>query len=102
MLRTFDPRLADKPQLRENSFNRILRLEATYARFFWPRYFSALSTDLFEREHRKQRIPSTPRSITATDFSTMPSSGRALLPVSILQSASSTNCVAAVPASCAT
>ena len=39
MLRTFDPRLAEKPQLRENSFNRILRLEASYARFFWPRYF---------------------------------------------------------------
>ena len=43
MLRAFDPRLADKPQLRENSFNRILRLEASYARFFWPRYFAALS-----------------------------------------------------------
>jgi CRISPR-associated endonuclease Cas1 len=57
MLRTFDPRLADKPQLRENSFNRILRLEATYARFFWPRYFAALSSDLFEREKRKSTHP---------------------------------------------
>jgi CRISPR-associated endonuclease Cas1 len=57
MLRMFDPRLAEKPHLRENSFNRILRLEATYARFFWPRYFSALSTDLFERERQKPRHP---------------------------------------------
>jgi CRISPR-associated endonuclease Cas1 len=57
MLRTFDPRLTDKPQLRENSFNRILRLEATYARFFWPRYFAALSSDLFEREKRKSTHP---------------------------------------------
>jgi CRISPR-associated endonuclease Cas1 len=57
MLRSFDPRLADKPQLRENSFNRILRLEASYARFFWPRYFAAISTDLFEREKRKATHP---------------------------------------------
>ena len=57
MLRIFDPRLAEKPQLRENSFNRILRMEATYARFFWPRYFAALSTDLFEREKRKPTHP---------------------------------------------
>lgn len=57
MLRTFDPRLAEKPQLKENSFNRILRLEASYARFFWPRYFAALSSDLFEREKRKPQHP---------------------------------------------
>jgi len=57
MLHTFDPRLADKPQLKENSFNRILRLEASYSRFFWPRYFSALASDLFEREHRKPQHP---------------------------------------------
>jgi CRISPR-associated endonuclease Cas1 len=49
--------LAEKPQLKENSFNRILRLEASYSRFFWPRYFAALSTDLFEREHRKPQHP---------------------------------------------
>jgi CRISPR-associated endonuclease Cas1 len=57
MLRSFDPRLTDKPQLRENSFNRILRLEASYARFFWPRYFSAMAQDLFEREKRKPDHP---------------------------------------------
>jgi len=57
MLHTFDPRLSEKPQLKENSFNRILRLEASYSRFFWPRYFSALATDLFEREHRKPQHP---------------------------------------------
>ena len=57
MLRAFDPRLADKPQLKENSYNRILRLESTYSRFFWPRYFAALASDLFEREHRKPQHP---------------------------------------------
>ncbi len=57
MLRSFDPRLADKPQLRENSFSRILRLEASYARFFWPRYFAAVAQDLFEREKRKATHP---------------------------------------------
>lgn len=57
MLRSFDPRLPDKPQLRENSFSRILRLESSYARFFWPRYFSSLSNDLFHREKRTPKHP---------------------------------------------
>ncbi len=57
MLRSFDPRLTDRPQLKENSFNRILRLEASYARFFWPRYFSAMAQDLFERQKRKPDHP---------------------------------------------
>jgi CRISPR/Cas system-associated endonuclease Cas1 len=99
MLHTFDPRLTEKPQLKENSFNRILRLEATYARFFWPRYFSALATDLFEREHRKPTHPINARSITATAFYTTPSSGNVLPPALIQLSASFTNCVATAPAS---
>src|SRR5258708_7928147 len=57
MLRSFDPHLADKPQLRENSFNRILRLEASYARFFWPRYFAALPSDFFTIENPKATHP---------------------------------------------
>jgi CRISPR-associated endonuclease Cas1 len=57
MLRSFDPRMTARPQLRENSFNRILRLEAQYARFFWPRYFGAMAQDLFEREKRKPDHP---------------------------------------------
>lgn len=57
MLRTFNPHLSEKPQLKENSFNRILRLEAQYARFFWPRYFAAMASDLFEREKRKPTHP---------------------------------------------
>ena len=57
MLRSFDPRLTEKPQLRENSFSRILRLESGYARFFWPRYFAALADDLFQREKRKPTHP---------------------------------------------
>ena len=57
MLRVFDPWLADLPRLADNSFSRILRLEAKYARFFWARYFAAVSQDLFEREKRKAQSP---------------------------------------------
>jgi CRISPR-associated endonuclease Cas1 len=57
MLRVFDPLLADMPRLMDNSFSRILRLEAKYARFFWARYFAAVSQDLFEREKRKAQSP---------------------------------------------
>jgi CRISPR-associated endonuclease Cas1 len=57
MLHTFSPEAPAKPRLQENSFNRILRLEAHYARYFWPRYLSALADDLFEREKRKPQHP---------------------------------------------
>lgn len=57
MLHTFSPQTPEKPHLQENSFNRILRLEAFYARYFWPRYFTALAQDLFERERRKPAHP---------------------------------------------
>ena len=57
MLRVFDPLLPDMPRLADNSFSRILRLEAMYARFFWARYFAAVSQDLFEREKRKAQSP---------------------------------------------
>jgi CRISPR-associated endonuclease Cas1 len=53
LLRSFDPTLPERPHFKENSFNRILRLEASYARFFWPRYFEAVAGDLFAREGRK-------------------------------------------------
>lgn len=57
MLSIFNPRLKPHPDLKENSFNRILRLEAQYAKFFWPRYFEGLSQDLFLREKRKPMHP---------------------------------------------
>ena len=57
MLRVFDPLIADMPRLADNSFSRILRLEARYARFFWARYFAAVSQDLFAREKRKAEAP---------------------------------------------
>jgi CRISPR-associated endonuclease Cas1 len=57
MLRVFDPWVEDLPKLADNSFSRILRLEARYARFFWARYFGAVSADLFEREKRKAKAP---------------------------------------------
>ena len=57
MLRVFDPLMADLPRLADNSFSRILRLEARYARFFWARYFAAVANDLFAREKRKAKAP---------------------------------------------
>lgn len=57
LLRTFDPGLPEAPHLRENSFQRILRLESAYARTFWGRYFRALSTDLFTREKQRPQHP---------------------------------------------
>jgi CRISPR-associated endonuclease Cas1 len=57
LLRSFEPRLPEVPHLKENSFQRILRLEAVYARTFWARYFRALSDDLFAREKRKPSHP---------------------------------------------
>lgn len=57
LLRTFDPHLPEAPHLRENSFQRILRLESAYARSFWGRYFRALSDDLFAREKQRPKHP---------------------------------------------
>lgn len=57
MLRVFDPLIADLPKLADNSFARILRLEAHYARYFWARYFSAVAQDLFAREKRQAKAP---------------------------------------------
>jgi CRISPR-associated endonuclease Cas1 len=57
MLRVFDPFLADMPRLNDNSFSRILRIESTYARFFWARFFDAVSQDLFTREKRRAESP---------------------------------------------
>lgn len=57
LLRSLDPSLPAAPNLRENSFSRILRLESRYARFFWARYFSAAQADLFAREKRKATHP---------------------------------------------
>lgn len=57
LLHALEPSLAPLPKLAANSFNRILRLEATWARFFWARYFEAASQDLFTREHRQAKAP---------------------------------------------
>jgi CRISPR-associated endonuclease Cas1 len=57
LLRAFQPELPIHPKLKENSHNRILRLEAQYARFFWPRYLSYLEQDLFEREKKRPIHP---------------------------------------------
>lgn len=57
LLRVFDPLLPPLPKLNDNSFSRILRLEAKYARFFWARYFKAASGDLFAREKRQAQHP---------------------------------------------
>ncbi len=57
LLRTFDPLLPAAPHIKENSYQRILRLEAAYARTFWARYFGALSNDLFAREKQRPKHP---------------------------------------------
>ncbi len=57
LLRSMDPALPAVPDLRDNSFSRILRLESSYARFFWARYFGAAQADLFAREKRKATHP---------------------------------------------
>jgi CRISPR-associated endonuclease Cas1 len=57
LLRSFDPLLPEAPRLKENSFQRILHLEAAYARTFWARYFGALSDDLFAREKQRPTHP---------------------------------------------
>ncbi len=57
LLRSLDPALEPLPKLASNSFNRILRLEAKWAKFFWARYFEAAANDLFAREKRNAKAP---------------------------------------------
>lgn len=57
LIRSLNPSLAPLPRLASNSYNRILRLEAKWARFFWAMYFEAASQDLFAREHRQAKAP---------------------------------------------
>lgn len=57
LIRSLNPMLASLPKLAANSYNRILQLEAKWARFFWALYFKAASHDLFAREKRKASTP---------------------------------------------
>ena len=57
LLRSYDPLMPPAPRLQENSFSRILRLEAKYARTFWATYFRAAAQDLFAREKRGAQAP---------------------------------------------
>lgn len=57
LIRSLNPQIAPLPKLAANSYNRILRLEAKWARFFWSMYFSAAAQDLFVREKRKASAP---------------------------------------------
>lgn len=57
LIRSLNPALAPLPKLAANSYNRILQLEAKWARFFWAMYFKAASEDLFTREKRKAQAP---------------------------------------------
>lgn len=57
LIRSLEPVLPPLPKLAANSYNRILRLEAKWARFFWAKYFLAASQDLFSRERRKAQAP---------------------------------------------
>lgn len=57
LVRSLNPALPPLPKLAANSYNRILQLEAKWARFFWASYFKAASQDLFAREHRQAKAP---------------------------------------------
>lgn len=57
LIRALDPNLDPLPKLAANSFQRILRLEAKWAKFFWAKYFLAASQDIFLREKRKASTP---------------------------------------------
>lgn len=57
LIRSLEPTLPSLPRLASNSFSRILQLEATWARFFWAKYFKAASHDLFTRERRQAKAP---------------------------------------------
>lgn len=57
LLRSLEPDLEPLPRLAPNSFNRILRLEANWAKFFWARYFEAAALDIFAREKRNAQAP---------------------------------------------
>lgn len=57
LLRGIDPSLPPLPRLAANSFQRILRLEAKWARYFWARYSKAAAQDLFVREYRTAEGP---------------------------------------------
>lgn len=57
LIRSLDPSLSSLPKLATNSYNRILSLEAKWARFFWAKYFRAASQDLFAREKRQAQAP---------------------------------------------
>lgn len=57
LIRSLHPSLAPLPRLASNSYNRILQLEAKWARVFWAMYFKAASEDLFTREKRRAKAP---------------------------------------------
>lgn len=57
LIRSLNPALPPLPRLAANSYNRILQLEAKWARFFWASYFRAASQDLFTREKRRAQAP---------------------------------------------
>ncbi len=57
LIRALEPDYPALPKLAANSYNRILHLEAKWARFFWAQYFRAASQDLFAREKRQAQAP---------------------------------------------
>ncbi len=57
LVRSLEPQLEPLPRLAPNSFSRILRLEARWAKFFWARYFEAAAQDIFAREKRNAQAP---------------------------------------------
>ena len=57
LLRDADPTLPPAPPIQQGSFARVLRLEASYARKFWPKYFAGISSDIIRREKYRPTQP---------------------------------------------
>jgi CRISPR-associated endonuclease Cas1 len=57
LLRDTNPALPASPTVQKGSYARVLRLESTYARKFWPKYFAGISDDILRREKYRPTQP---------------------------------------------
>lgn len=57
LLRALDCEVPSSPPIQQGSYARVLRLESSYARKFWPKYFQAARSDILIREKYKPTKP---------------------------------------------
>lgn len=56
LLRDSNPALPSQPPVQQGSYARVLRLESSYARKFWPKYFSCVGeTGVLREKYRPQK-----------------------------------------------